>query len=90
MSQRRRQNARGSRRLSKAVHLAADNPSLPPNAVAAQAQRPAADSLLWRVVVDGKTPGMPWGSFVTKAGALATVRRLHALAFAARVVESTS
>ncbi len=59
-------------------------------ATPAEAQQRAADSLLWHVVVDGRTPGMPWGSFVTKAGALATVRRLHALGFAARVEGPTS
>ena len=43
------------------------------------------DATPWRVVIDGKGRGTLWGSYVSRAGALAVVRQLHAKGISARV-----
>lgn len=44
----------------------------------------------WRVVIDGKSRGLPFGRYASRAGAEAIARRLRGRGLAARVVEPAS
>jgi hypothetical protein len=39
------------------------------------------DATPWHVVIDGRRRGQPWGRYVSRAGAAATVRDLRAHGF---------
>jgi hypothetical protein len=60
----------------------------PSRAAQRRGSRPIAPQ--WRVVIDGKTRGMPFGAYVSRAGALAMVRLLHAQGMSARVLGPAS